>query len=132
MNMKIKVNETNTGYVTMHVCKSNDGKPFLNTECERVYNELCSGSGESIYHQFSSKNGYRIRVFKLDNYCYITFAFVINNKSEHIVIQELEIEHEDDAISIAKFFTKNYSQLTKLAHSSADVIEADLEEGHDA
>ena len=109
--MKIKVNDKHNGTITLYVCKSNDGKPYTEQECERLYNDI-QKHGISTYHQTDLTAGYRIRLFKLDNYIYLTMALTIPGENyERVTIQEFEPEHESDALQIAKFFKRNYRKL---------------------
>ena len=98
---KIKLNEKHDAIMVYFVCKSNADKPYGEVECERLYNDLRE-YGVSLYHQCSREHGYRIRVFELDNYVYLTMAINYNN-NERVSIQEYEQQYLKDAISIAKF-----------------------------
>lgn len=120
--MKIKVSDKHNAIITLYVCKSNDDKPYGSDECERLYNDLVS-SGKSLYHHADFKEGYRIRIFKLDDYIYLTTALQYPDEpNERVMIQEFESKHEKDAIAIAKFFRRNYHKLLEQGRDARNIV----------
>lgn len=103
MNKKIKVNNKHNATITYYVCKSNADKPFGKDECERLFDDLTK-FGKSCYHQCDT-NSYRVRLFELDGYVYLTLAMIYsdNRNEERVSIQEFENKHYDDALKIAKY-----------------------------